>query len=357
MSKRRILALGLRAGLTLALAAAPAAAQAPRAKPPVLGIAGPHFTIDGTPQFLVLVSYFDALRAPDAVLESDFAWLRRHGIDGVRIFPNWWRCEAAKCGGHPGEDTLMAADGALRPATLARLKAVLATAGRHGLVVDVSFARETVRDAAGAELAAQAYADALVAAVEAIGPAPHVMIDLQNEVYQNRLFAEAAAEDAPRVAALAQRLDAADRIVFVSSNSPEVERYVYAGPSIDVIAVHDARVANWHDRTLPVVRELVALGARRGVKPVYLQEPQAWQDERAADRVERFLDAAGRARRAGAAAWLFHTRSGFILRDGRSLQAQTSAGERRVIEQLRARVDAATPEPRPGAQKQSAGPR
>ena len=323
-------------------------AVAPRQQPPVLGVDGSRFTVDGTARFLIVVSYFDALRASDATLEGDFAWLRRHGIDGVRIFPNWWRCAAVRqCGGHPGDDTLMAApDGSLRPAVLERLRGVLAAAGRHGLIVDLSFARETVRDATGAELPAAAYADGVVAAVRAIGPAPHVMIDLQNEVYQNRLFAERPAEDAPRVAALAARVDGGSRIVFVSTNAGEAERYTYCGADgcpLDVLAVHDAREANWHDRTPAVVRELVALGARHQPRPVYLQEPQAWQDEKAPDRVERFLDAAARTRREGGAAWTFHTRSAFILRDGRSLAAQLDAGERTVLERLRQRVDAQPP--------------
>jgi len=327
------------------LAAQTKPAPAPRAQPPVLGVEGTRFTVDGTPRFLLVVSYFDALRASDDTLEADFAWLRRHGIDGVRIFPNWWRCAAVRqCGGHAGDDTLMAApDGALRPAVLARLKAVLAAAGRHGLIVDLSFARETVRDAQERELSASAYADGLVAAVRALGPARHVMIDLQNEVYQNRLFAERAAEDAPRVAALARRVDGGARIVFVSTNAVEAERYTYCGADgcpLDVLAVHDAREPNWHDRTPAVVRELVALGARRGPRPVYLQEPYAWQDERSPDRVERFLDAASRASRAGAAAWTFHTRSAFILREGRSLASQVDAEERKVLEGLRQRVDA-----------------
>jgi hypothetical protein len=357
MSKRASLAFGS-AGLAVAglLVSGLAGAQTPpaqpaRQRPPALGIAGTQFTVDDVPRFLVVVSYFDALRASDKTLEADFTWLRRHGIDGVRIFPNWWKCEAVRqCGGHAGDDALMAPDGRLRPAILARLQAVLSSAGRHGLVVDVSFARETVRDAKGVELSPAPYADALVAAVTAIGEAPHVMVDLQNEVYQNRVFAEEAAEDAPKVAALAKRVDASDRrIVFVSTNSPEAERYTYCGVDgpcprdrvpLDVIAVHDAREPNWHDLTPAVVRDLLALGQRRGPRPVYLQEPQPWQDERAPDRLERFLDAAARARRAGAAAWTFHTRAGFILRDGRSMQAQMDADERRFIEQVRARVDA-----------------
>ena len=335
----------LAGAMTVLTVAAPAL---PAATGPSLTIAGTSFAVDGRPRFLLLVSYFDALRASDATLEGDFAFLRRHGLDGVRIFPNWWRCAAARqCGGHAGDDTLMAApDGALRPAALARLKAVIAAAGRHGLIVDLSFARETVRDTAGRELSPSAYGDGLAAAVRALGPVPHVMIDLQNEVNQNRLSAASAAADAPHLAALARRVDGGPRIVFVSTSEREAERYTYCGVDgcpLDVLAVHDARERNWHDRTPAVVRELVALGVRRGPRPVYLQEPQAWQDERAPDRVERFLDAAARAKRAGAAAWTFHTRSAFILREGRSLASQLDADERAVLERVRQRVDAALP--------------
>jgi len=122
----------LAGAMTVLTVAAPAL---PAATGPSLTIAGTSFAVDGRPRFLLLVSYFDALRASDATLEGDFAFLRRHGLDGVRIFPNWWRCAAARqCGGHAGDDTLMAApDGALRPAVQARLKAVIAAAGRHGL--------------------------------------------------------------------------------------------------------------------------------------------------------------------------------------------------------------------------------
>ncbi|MFI5051129.1 MAG: hypothetical protein ACHQEA_14835, partial [Gaiellales bacterium] len=50
------------------------APASPMAAPtaPSLGIAGASFTIDGRPRFLLLVSYFDALRASDATLEADF---------------------------------------------------------------------------------------------------------------------------------------------------------------------------------------------------------------------------------------------------------------------------------------------
>jgi hypothetical protein len=328
------------------------AGNGPAAAPPRIGVAGPAFTVDGAPRFLLLVSYFDALRASDAVLDEDFAWLRTHGIDGVRIFPNWWRCQAQKqCGGHPGPDTLVEApSGRLRPDRMARVRTVLAKAGAHRLIVDLSFARETVAPGPdGARLPADAYERGIAATLEALGDAaPHVLVDLQNEVDHNRVFARAAADDARQLGALARRLHRPGRILFVSAGEGDVEAYTYCGVpgacpadarALDAIAVHDARRADWVERTAAVASAIRAIGARRGVKPVYFQEPQAWQDEAASDRTERFLKAASEAKAGGAAAWTFHTRSAFILRD-RSMKSQMAADERAWIEQARARVDA-----------------
>jgi hypothetical protein len=148
------------------------------------------------------VSYFDALRASDATLEADFAFLRRHGLDGVRILPNWWQCAAERqCGGHPGPDTLFEAERrhpiARPPAAGARSPA--ATADRR-----LSFARETVRKRGGAgAVAGRRMPGRSGVVLRARRWHPHVMIDLQNEIDQNRLFAAGAAEDARQLALLA----------------------------------------------------------------------------------------------------------------------------------------------------------
>ncbi|MEO5820813.1 MAG: hypothetical protein ABIT71_09925 [Vicinamibacteraceae bacterium] len=349
---RSLTILGGALTVLVAIGASDTSRAAPAAAP-VLGTAGGAFTVDGRPRFLLLVSYFDALRAPDATLDADFAYLRRHGLDGVRIFPNWWRCAAERqCGGHPGDDTLFeAGTGRIRPERLERLRRVLDLAGRSGLVVDLSFSRETVlAGPTGAALPAAAYAEGVATTLRALGRGyPHVMVDLQNELDQNRVFAPGALEDAQAVARLARRVASGRRLVFASSNEAEIELAAYCGTKarcpaaarpFDVLAVHDAREADWHDRTPAVVRRLRTLAARRGDKPIYLQEPFAWQDERAPDRLERFLDAAARARRAGAAAWTFHTRSAFILRDGPPLTARLDSDQRALLERIRARVDA-----------------
>jgi hypothetical protein len=344
--KRPSLAFRFAALVLATVAAAPAVSD-----PPALGMRGAAFTVDGTPRFLLLVSYFDALRASDATLTADFSWLRRHGIDGVRIFPNWWRCAAERqCGGNPGADTLFAPDGRVRPASLGRLRRVLAIAGAHGLVVDVSFARETVLDVRKQPMAAPAYADAIARTLEALGAsAPHVMVDLQNETDQNPVFARDPAADAEGIGRLTKRLATGKRILFASTIEGHAGLMLSCGRAAgcgadgrppDVIAVHDPRVPNWWTRTTEAVEKLRALTASSDARPIYLQEPQAWQDEAPAERRTRFLEAAARARRAGAAAWTFHTRSAFVLREGRSLTAQLDADERAAIEGLRAAVDA-----------------
>jgi hypothetical protein len=345
--KRPSLAFASAAILAAVLSVAPAASA-----PPALAVRGAQFTVDGTPRFLLLVSYFDALRASDATLNADFAWLRRQRIDGVRIFPNWWRCAAERqCGGHPGPDTLFAPGGQVRPAPLARLRRVLATAASHGLVVDVSFARETVLDGNGRPMAASAYAGAIARTLDALAAtAPHAMFDLQNETDQNRVFAREPAADAKGIGTLTKRLATGRRILFASTVEDQAALLLTCGQPQgcgadgrppDVVAVHDPRVPNWWTRTSEVVEKLRGIMAPTGQRPIYLQEPQAWQDEAAAERRRRFLEAAAAARRAGAAAWTFHTRSAFVLRDGRSLTAQLDADQRAAIEGLREGVDGA----------------
>jgi hypothetical protein len=342
------------AGLFFALALVLPRMGAVAPAPPRLATAGAAFTIDGQPRFLLLVSYFDALRASDAALETDFAFFAAHGLDGVRVFPNWWRCEAMRaCGGRFGDDTLAAApDGRLRPDRLARLRHVLALAAAHRLVVDVSFARETVRQGPdGKPLSPDAHVAAIRATLDALGDsAPHVLVDLQNEIDHNRLFARDPAADARAVGRVRRQLAPYHVPIFVSTNEPDAEAYVYCGvpagcppdaQRLDVLAVHDTRRDDWVARTRTVADTLRAMTARRGRLPIYFQEPYAWQDETAPDRVERVLAAAAGAKAAGAAAWTFHTRSAFILRDGRAMTGRLDPDERRALTGLRPRVDAA----------------
>jgi hypothetical protein len=314
---------------------------------PALGISGNRFTINGSPRFLVFVSYFDAMRASDGTLHGDFQYFHDHGIDGVRIFPNWWLCaDTVHCGGNYGNDTLFDQLAFLRPDRLAQFKHVLDLAGQHGLVVDVSFARETVP---GISTVDEIYEAGLDDAASALaGGYPHVMFDLQNEVTVNPIAYSDPGRDADFVGQIKFYLPDHNRKVYVSTSEGGVELYAY-GPSpsgpddlpMDVMAPHDARVPGWQDRVPSVVSTLLDLGNRRGQKPVYLQEPTCYQvaNRKSEDDtdINHFFTAIINAKNAGAAGWTFHTRKGFILRD-QSFRSQMETGDQQFIEGFRSRI-------------------
>src|SRR5262245_17861097 len=104
-----------------------------------LTVQGDRFAVDGAPKFLVFISYFAAMSAPN--ITADLHALRTLGFDGFRMWPN--------------VDTgpqLMNADGSLKADSLARLTAILNAARQERLIVDLTFTHEHV-----AGLSADAY--------------------------------------------------------------------------------------------------------------------------------------------------------------------------------------------------------
>jgi hypothetical protein len=323
-------------------------ALADPARAQTLGVEGGHFTVDGKGRFLTFLSYFDALRATD--VEGDFAFIRQQAaFDGVRVFPNWW----IYTGTPPNcprlaSDTLFDDQGRIRgdngdalapSGRLQRLIQVLRAAQRQGLIVDLSFARETVRG----DLTIAEYRQALRRLAVLLREYRHVIIDIQNERDNGGTNQRLTHDD---VRSIKQAIKSADpaRLVMASmggtTTSPgEPDNAGTAtGFNIraetDAIAYHDARGAGWHDRTTTVVQSLRQM-APFPLKPVYLQEPTRWRlattacgtaetDSSDAD-PEHFRTALRLARQAGAAAWTFHTQRTFRLAGTSSLRSQILA--------------------------------
>jgi hypothetical protein len=302
------------ASLALAVViAAPAA--------PVLGISGDRFTVNGSPRFLLFVSYFDAMRLaragaePGGALDADFRYIASHGFDGIRVFPNWYHYAS---GARADGDALFTKDGSIRSAAWPIFISVLDRAAANGLIVDVSFSRETISDLS---------VDAYIAQLEAVaaklkGAHPHAFFDLQNEFPIHM-----SERDAARALAAVRSADPA-RIVTVSIDSGSVNDPGDAGRlsarlRLPVAAYHESRDPDEWFTEAYIARIVGALRTGLGAEkvPIYLQEPTAigtmcpprcleqdWDDEPSHAR-----DAARAAERAGAAAWTFHTRSTFDL--------------------------------------------
>lgn len=311
---------------------------------PRIGISGDSFTINRQPRFLVLISYFDAMRASEETLGIDFQYLREHGFDGIRIFPNWWDFRG---GIAFGGDTLMNDKGQLRLKQVATLQRVLELAARRSLIVDVSFAYETVEglselraDHVGRpqgelpvnQVHLDAYERGLAFLTGALHGYEHVFFDIQNE-YNGRVT-HLGDDDVRRLRAAIQQADP-NRLVTASLANeigPEEVARRSNETGVDIVGWHESRNPWQFDAMDALVRRAKGETA----KPIYMGEPAILEGGMT---VESFVTAIAKAKAGGAAAWTFHTRQGFDL-SRKPLKDLLTAPEREFVESFREKVDA-----------------
>ena len=329
----------------------------PAAQPlgPVLGVSGDRFVVDEVSRFLVFLSYFDGIQRPDAALNADLDYLSKQGVDGIRVLPNW-------------KAQLFGTDGTVHPAALEKLVALVAAAAARGMVVDVTFTRETSCPSgvspADPECAFSVaeYTAAIVKVATALKRHRNVLFDVQNEFVIHLGKEEAASAPHP-VAAIRGAIKAVDpdRLVTASSAGgvpPEAFAVTTRALGLDVVAYHDGRdsgpnhpAPNWVTRTPEVISALRgAAPAPSDRRPIYLQEPTRFlapHEDRgdSDDRPESYLHAVSLAKRAGAAAWTFHTPAGFTLDSSTPLhsadgQGLLQKGEVSVLNSLKTKVTA-----------------
>jgi RHS repeat-associated protein len=326
-----------------------------------LAIQGDHFTVDGQARFLTFLSYFDAMRATS--LAGDFAFIKTDaGFDGVRIFPNWWHYNGTPSGcPSAANDTLFANNGSIRgdngdvdppSGPLLRLHEVLRAAQAQRLIVDLSFARETVP--APGDLDVAEYTQALRRIAFLLREYRNVLIDIQNERDNGSAAMHLTWEQVRAIKTAIKEVDPT-RVVTASNagDVPAIAGITPATPNgdvsgaggatgftllseVDVVAYHDPRVAGWQDRTTEVVQQLRRI-AEVSAKPVYLQEPTRWRNQtnscggaettlQSDPDPAHFRTALQRAKEAGAAAWTFHTQRAFRLATGSLQQRITELG-------------------------------
>jgi hypothetical protein len=338
------------------------------AQAPVLSIEGDRFRVNGQERFLLFVSYFDAMRRagstpPDAngfpsgdPLGADFSYFRRHGIDGIRILPNWWRWSCPKS--PSPDDALFTVDGALRPATdviWKRFLYVLNKAAEHGLLVDVTFTAETLKDIqlgepGGPTLAG--YGSQIAGVARRLKNAhPHVFLDVHNEYTNNGVQHDELLSIVADVRNEADGDGDAARLLTASATDPGEAGAAARLAALDIAATHaihlDANDVWFRDATvaaaIAATRSALAPAAAR---PIHLQEPKAFAaacgDEKANDfdgTPGHYRMAVASAKRQGAAALTFHTRTTFDLASTAFVD-KASAVEKQELEALRAAADA-----------------
>ena len=306
-----------------------------------VAVDGDHFTVDGEARFLTFISYFDAMRATDVA--GDFAFIRQEAaFDGVRMFANWWSYAGTPCP-QAVTDTLFDNTGAIRgdngdvlapSSRLLRLIEVLRAAQSQGLIVDLTFSRETVPVPPGDTLDPTEYTKALRRTAVLLREFRNVIFDIQNErdngtssqllnADETRLIKVAIKEADPARVVIASTSGGTPAAASGAVDNPAGARGFNIRAEMDAIAYHDLRGAGWETRTTTVVQTLRTM-APFPLKPVYLQEPTRWRvgtttacgtaESDASDPdPAHFRAALQRAKEAGAAAWTFHTQRAFKL--------------------------------------------
>jgi hypothetical protein len=295
-----------------------------RANEPALTIDGTHFKVNGSQKFLVFVSYQDAIDA-GANTDRDFKQLKALGVDGVRIWPNWF----TKATFHDlpttyAGDTVIDSDGGIREGPWEALVDIIDKAGQYGLLVDLTFSGDTVGEGNAVgdghcdnlQLSLEDDRDAIAEVAYRLSGSgyEHVLFDLQNE--SNIRGPLCNPLDDSDVAALVTAVKNVDssRLVTASvdfnineSNSaaPAGARADSSGQ--DMVAYHEERTGSgWYDAYDDIVYQIHS----EANIPVYLQEPAKHEGGLLA---QDFRDALSAAVSAGAAAWTFHSDAGSCM--------------------------------------------
>ncbi len=290
---------------------------------PDLKKVGDLFTVDGSTSFLLFASYYDALHTSPAAWNEDLTYLKSKGFSGVRILPNWF---ADYCPNVPASDTLIGSGGTINGPTLQKLKDFLSAASARGMVVDITFTKDTVQGG----ISFAHYKSAISQVTVALLNYRNALFDVQNEyVIQDKLTPEQVQE-------LIQAVHAADgsRIAAGSrGTSPGTggAGAVQSGSEAragghDFVAFHDPRNlghagnADWWTESAAITQiAAVKQGLQSVVKPIDYQEPMPWGPFPGCANNEQdstsghARQAAKFAKKHGAAAWTFHTRLSFEL--------------------------------------------
>lgn len=304
---------------------------------PRLGIAGDRFSINGTPTFLLGVSYFDAL----GWKASDFDELAARQFNLIRIWMDWrvWTDRSR---------TFFDVDGTLRyPQTLL---ALVRAAGARGLMVDVTILNgaSLSHDIPQAMHGIGAAENAVRKTVGLLKDEPNVFFDLVNE-HDGRDSSLALHATMAALVGAARQADADAMITFSSCDacrphllaSDTTAHGTMVNEELDAgsqwLTPHFSRCGEWSNLIDVRVRTLKQYLQSTGRNvPVYLQEESRRKgvncgtDPTQAD----FLQAATEARDAGAAGWVFHTDAGFDLSGSQTFFSRLDNTERATVDAL-----------------------
>jgi hypothetical protein len=267
--------------------------------PTILGIDGSRFTLNGRATFLLGISYYAALGAPEEFIRRDLDEMKRLGFNWLRVWATW--------GAFDQNVSAVDEQGQPREASLAKLKWLLSEADRRGLVVDVTLTRG--KSGTGHLHDFKSHERAVETVVTALKENRNWYLDLANErdVRDERYVSFA---ELKILRELARSLDSPLLVTASFGGRDLTEEDVHDALSVarlDFLSPHRPRNLESPTQTAARTREWLEMMKKLGrVAPIQYQEPfrrgyGSWEPV-AAD----FLADLRGAREGGAAGWCFH---------------------------------------------------
>lgn len=297
--------------------------------PTRLAIVGDLFSINGTPTFLLGVSYFDARDWK----QSDIDTLATRGFNNIRI---WMENGSGKL----WKRWHLEPDGRLNdPVGLLEL---IRYCSAKGITVEV-----TILDWESSPLSTNPEL-AVDNTVTLLKNEPNVFYDICNEhthgsgtyashtlirSYRNRSKSIQQSQVVTASGCCGHLMGPSDQAIGADLREDVTTAL------LDFVGPHMPRTSDWSSKTgirvKSVKRYLASID--RSI-PVFLQEEARRRHSSLNPSAAEFLEAAVKARDAGAAGWIFHTEAGFDLSGARSFFVNLDAEERKVVDGLAARI-------------------
>jgi hypothetical protein len=300
---------------------------------PVLGINSGMFTINGTATFLLGVSYFDV----QEYTTSDLDTLAARGFNTVRVFANWDTSNAGAPGNEFGGNRAVCdSAGALVTARRDILQTFINEAKLRNMIVDMVvlslhdhqlLANDTARLACVSSVVnyyktnLNVMFDIVQEHDTVVSPWTTANTAAESKTWTDAAFAACATCIIFNSATINNTNGGGD---FIGPNSTATALTAFNQSNINtklttnsesVLAVHEARSANWASvtgaRVTAYKNYLSSIG--KASTPVLFDEPNRRVGASGPTGAD-FVTAATQARAAGAAMWIFHSDKNFDLR-------------------------------------------
>ncbi len=281
----------------------PVATNQAAQSPVRLAVTGTQFTLNGQPTFLLGISYYGGLGAPERFVQQDLDDLRQHGFNWLRLWATW---------GMFDEDvSAMDAQGNAREPYITRLQQLIAHCDQRGIIVDVTLTRGPLsRSKQGRGVTSfEAHRNAVELLIHRLRSYGNWYLDLANErdVRDDRYVAP---EELRQLRQLVRQLDP-DRLVTASFGGHDLSRNDIREATeeigVDFLAIHRPRHDDSPKQTQPMSRKYLDLMRdMQRMVPVHYQEPFRrgygnWEPTR-----DDYLTDLRGALSGGAAGWCLH---------------------------------------------------